>query len=620
MRRIQSLAVAITGATFLLIAVGGLVRATGSGDACPDWPTCFGRLLPPLEHHTLIEYSHRLLAVLVGALGLGLLWIAVARFRRVGQVLWPVVAAAVLFAIQAPLGGVVVLGSLRPWLVTAHLAAAMLLFGALVHLTANLFCLVKLPAKGPAIRGSDPGFARLALATAGATFVLLLVGAYARGEGGVIEGLGWPLVNGRLVPALEGIATAHFLHRLAAAVVGVLLVVLVARAWTMPRERRSLDLVLLSTAAAGLFVLQAMVGAAAVWTGRAPWSVVAHVALSALIWGSLVALATVSRRLSGPRPVETRAAAAEATAPAAEAVEPATAGRTSGGAVASYVQLTKPRIVLLLLITTVPAMVLAAGTVPSLGLVGLTLLGGTLAAGGANAINQYYDRDIDRLMGRTRSRPLPSHRIAPENALTFGLFLGGVAFYLLATTVNVLSAALALGALVFYVLVYTVWLKRSTPQNIVIGGAAGAVPVLVGWAAVTGTVGAAAWVLFLIVFLWTPPHFWALSLRHAKEYAAAGVPMLPVVRGEAQTVRSILRYSLVLVGATLLLWPVAGMGAVYVAAAAALGAGFVRHAVRLRRRATPALAMGLFRFSISYLALLFAAVALDRLVRIPITG
>jgi heme o synthase len=616
MRRVQGLAVAITSATFLLIGVGGLVRATGSGDACPDWPTCFGRLLPPLEHHTLIEYSHRLLAVLVGALGLGLLWTAVARFRRVGQVLWPVVAAAVLFAIQAPLGGIVVLGSLRPWLVTAHLAAAMLLFGALVYLSANLFCLVKLPAKGPAIRGSDPGFARLALATAGATFVLLLVGAYARGEGGVIEGLGWPLVNGRLVPALEGIATAHFLHRLAAAVVGVLLVVLVARAWTMPRERRSLDLVLLSTAAAGLFVVQAMVGAAAVWTGRAAWSVVAHVALSALIWGSLVALATVSRRLSGRRPVEARAPAREGTTRA----EPAAAGRTSGGAIASYVQLTKPRIVLLLLITTVPAMVLAAGTVPSLGLVGLTLLGGTLAAGGANAINQYYDRDIDRLMGRTRGRPVPSHRIAPENALTFGLVLGGVAFYLLATTVNVLSATLALGALLYYVLVYTVWLKRSTPQNIVIGGAAGAVPVLVGWAAVTGTVGAAAWVLFLIVFLWTPPHFWALSLRHQKEYAAAGVPMLPVVRGQAQTVRSILRYSLVLVASTLLLWPVAGMGAVYVVAAAALGAGFVRHAVRLRRSASPALAMGMFRFSISYLALLFAAVALDRLVRIPVVG
>jgi protoheme IX farnesyltransferase len=536
----------------------------------------------------------------------------------VGQVLWPVVAAAVLYAIQALLGGIVVLGSLRPWLVTAHLAAAMLLFGAFVHLTANLFCLVRLPAKGPTIRGSDPGFARLALVTAGATFVLLVVGAYARGEGGVIEGLGWPLVNGRLVPALEGIATAHFLHRLAAAAVGVLLVVLVARAWTMPRERRSLDLVMLSTAAAGLFVVQAIVGAATVWTGRAPWSVVAHVALSALIWGSLVALATVSRRLSGP-PAGVRTPAAEAARPTPPA-EPAAAGRPSGRMVRSYVQLTKPRIVLLLLITTVPAMVLAAGTVPSPALVGLTLLGGSLAAGGANAINQYYDRDIDGVMRRTRSRPLPSHRIAPENALTFGLILGGTAFYLLATTVNVLSAALALGALLFYVLVYTAWLKRSTPQNIVIGGAAGAVPVLVGWAAVTGTLEAPAWVLFLIVFLWTPPHFWALSLRHAREYAAAGVPMLPVVRGESETVGSILRYSLVLVASTLVLWPVAGMGAVYVVAAVALGAGFVRQAVRLRRRPTPALAMGLFRFSISYLALLFAAVALDRLVRIPIAG
>jgi heme o synthase len=605
MARFQRLAVATTAAAFALIGVGGLVRATGSGDACPDWPTCFGRWVPPFELHTLIEYSHRLLAVLVGLVGLALLVVAVRGFRRVPQILWPVVAAAVLFASQAVLGGLVVIHGLNAWLVTAHLGMSMLLFGALVHVVANSYCLVKLPQKGPSIRGSDPGFARLALFTTAATFLLLLVGAYARGEGGVIEGLGWPLIDGRLVPAFEGIATAHFLHRVLAAVVGVLLLILAVRAWTM--RNRSLDLVLFSTGAAALFLVQALVGAATVWTGRAPWAVGTHVVLSALIWGSLVALATVSRRLSGrPSPA----------ADGDQGVE-AAPGSLRDRAVA-YFQLTKPRIVLLLLITTVPAMVLAARSVPSLMLIAATLLGGTLAAGGANAVNCYLDRDIDEVMRRTRSRPLPSGRVAPTDALTFGLVLGAVAFVWLGVTVNVLSAGLALSALAFYVVVYTAWLKRSTPQNIVIGGAAGAVPVLVGWAAVTGTVGLPAWVLFLIVFLWTPPHFWALSLRFTKEYAAAKVPMLPVVRGPERTTRSILTYSLVLVASTLLLWPTAGMGAIYVAAAVVLGAGFVLRAVRLRRNLTPALAWALFRFSILYLALLFAAVAVDRLAHVSI--
>jgi protoheme IX farnesyltransferase len=608
MRRFQTLAIATTAATFLLIAVGGLVRATGSGDACPDWPTCFGRWVPPLEYHTLIEYSHRLLATVVGLLGLLLLGETLLHYRRVRQVWVPVVAAAVLFATQAVLGGLVVLHGLNAWLVTAHLATSMLLFGALVHVTANSFCMVKLPLKGASIRGSDPGFARLARISTGATFVLLLVGGYARGEGGVIDGLGWPLIDGRLVPAMEGIVTAHFLHRLAAALVGVLLVILVVRAWTMPKERRSLDLVLFSSIAAGLFVVQAMVGAATVWTGRAPWTVVTHVVLSALIWGSLVTLSTISKRLSGRRPTVSPESNGHAATP-----KPPLRRTT-----AAYFQLTKPRIVLLLLITTVPAMVLAAGEVPSPLLVLATLLGGTLAAGGANAINQYYDRDIDEVMRRTRSRPLPAHAIAPETALTFGLLLGGVSFFFLGITVNVLSALLALAALLFYVLIYTVWLKRSTPQNIVIGGAAGAVPVLVGWAAVTGSVQSPAWVMFLIVFLWTPPHFWALSLRHARDYAAANVPMLPVVKGERRTVASILRYSFVLVGSTLLLWPVAHMGAVYVAAAVVLGGLFVARAATLYRTRQPAAAWALFKFSISYLALLFAAVAVDSLAHVPL--
>ncbi|HZP28602.1 MAG TPA: heme o synthase [Acidimicrobiia bacterium] len=286
-----------------------------------------------------------------------------------------------------------------------------------------------------------------------------------------------------------------------------------------------------------------------------------------------------------------------------------------GAAARAYFQLTKPRVIELLLVTTLPAMILAAGELPSLLLVGEVLLGGALAAGGANTINCWIERDRDHLMRRTRNRPLPSGSVDPLRALVFGLALEIVAFALLWSTVNLLSATLAVSATLFYVFVYTIWLKPRSPQNIVIGGAAGAVPVLVGWAAVTGHVGAGAWVLFAIVFFWTPPHFWALSLRYHDDYAAAGIPMLPVVRGTAVAARQIVTYAVVVVGVTFTLLAAEPMGGIYVAAAAVLGAAFVWAAVGLLRDPTPQRAIRLFTFSNTYLALLFAAVAVDVLVR-----
>ena len=281
----------------------------------------------------------------------------------------------------------------------------------------------------------------------------------------------------------------------------------------------------------------------------------------------------------------------------------------------AYVQLTKPRIVLLLLVTTVPAMILAERGLPSAWLVLSTLLGGTLCAGGANALNQYLDRDIDGVMLRTRKRPLPRHAIEPPAALAFGIALGAAGFAWLTLAVNLPAALLAVSAFAFYVFVYTIWLKRTSPLNIVIGGAAGAVPVLVGWAAVTGTVGTPAWVMFAAVFLWTPPHFWALALRFEADYAAAGVPMLPVVAGTEATTRRIAGYGAALVGVSLALVPVGGLGLVYGTGAVVLGGVFVGAALRLHRRPTPTRAMGVFRTSILYLALLFALVAADTLLR-----
>ncbi len=282
---------------------------------------------------------------------------------------------------------------------------------------------------------------------------------------------------------------------------------------------------------------------------------------------------------------------------------------------AAYLALTKPRIIELLLVTTLPTMVVADAGLPPLGLVVWTLLGGALAAGGANALNMVVDRDIDAVMARTRNRPLVTGEVSVRAALQFALGLEVGAFLLLWGAVNLLSAALAVGATLFYVLVYTLWLKRTSTRNIVIGGAAGAVPVLVGWAAVTGELDWPPVLLFAVIFYWTPPHFWALAVRYRDDYAAAHVPMLPAVAGVRATAVRILGYSLALWALTVLFGAVADMGALYLGAAVGLGGVFTWYAVQLLRSATPERAMRLFTWSISYITLLFGAMALDQLVR-----
>ncbi len=277
--------------------------------------------------------------------------------------------------------------------------------------------------------------------------------------------------------------------------------------------------------------------------------------------------------------------------------------------VADYVTLTKPRDQLLLLLTTVTTMYVAGD--PSLSLVLLTCLGGSLSAGGAGAVNHWFDRDIDAQMARTASRPVPAGRIAPAAALSFGIVLAALSFALLSLTVNVLSASLALCGFLGYVFVYTVWLKRRSPQNIVIGGAAGAVPPLVGWAAVTGGLEPAALYLFAIIFYWTPPHFWALSLLMKDEYARVGVPMMPVVRGEDETRRQILLYTGLLVVLTMLPVAFGFFGALYASGAALLGGAFLALSIRLQRRADRRSALRTYLFSLAYLALLFGAMVAD---------
>jgi len=280
----------------------------------------------------------------------------------------------------------------------------------------------------------------------------------------------------------------------------------------------------------------------------------------------------------------------------------------------AYVALTKPRIIELLLITTIPTMVLAERGWPSIRLMIVTLVGGTLAAGGANAINMYVDRDIDAKMRRTQNRPLVTGAIAPSNALVFAVALEVVAFAVLWAGANLLSAVLALSATAFYVGVYTLWLKRTSRHNIVVGGAAGAVPVLVGWAAVTDSMSWAPIVLFSAMFFWTPPHFWALAIRYADDYRAADVPMLPAVVPMRDAAKQMVVYTVALVASTLVLAPVADLGWIYLAAALLLGAGFLVGTVALAARPTPAASMKVFAYSITYVSVLFGAMMVDVLV------
>jgi len=337
--------------------------------------------------------------------------------------------------------------------------------------------------------------------------------------------------------------------------------------------------------------VQVAIGAANPLSGFSPWALGAHPAVASLLWCSVIGLAAVAWR------------------PASQ----------QGALVRDLIALTKPAIMSLLLLTALGGMFLAQRGVPPFGLLAATLIGGAAASGGAASLNHYFDRDIDERMRRTRRRPLPAHRISTGVAIWWGIALNVAAFIVLAVFTNLLAAALALGGTVFYILVYTIWLKRSTAQNIVIGGAAGAIPPLVGWAAITGSLDLAAWLLFAIIFFWTPAHFWALALLIRDDYERAGVPMLPVVRGDEATAWNILAYAASLLPLTLLLFIIGGLGYLYLAAAIILGALFIGYAFRLlrggalRRRA---MARAVYLYSLLYLALLFVAIMVDSTLRL----
>jgi heme o synthase len=626
--RFQKTALATVIATILLVTIGVIVRVTDSGMGCPDWPLCHGQVIPPTDDpKAWIEWIHRTVAAVIGFLILGVAFFAWRDHRDRRSILWPSIAAVFLVGFQAWLGRETVAQNNSGESVTAHMAAAMSLLGLLVYVTVRAFYPARLP-----FRGASQRFTLMAVLTAASTFALLLFGSHVTAQNAALVFPDWPLMNGTLVPissatdaAVQPLYEAHALHRYVAAVVLVFAWITAFAAWRTQRSRPTV--LRLALALAVLFPIQVVIGGLQVLTQLADWTATLHLALGAVIWVVAAALATTSYYES--RVAVTAAVPAPGGDPGRHDPDggsgDGTQPRTRGDTVRAYVALTKPRIIELLLITTVPAMVLATRDVPGIGLpewlrlTAWTLICGSLAAGSANAINQYLDRDIDQLMTRTRRRPLPAHSVSPENALLFGLALGAISIVLMAWAVNLLSSFLTLLAIAFYVVVYTLLLKRTTPQNIVIGGAAGALPPVIGWAAVTGRVEVPALLLFALVFYWTPPHFWALALRIRKDYEAAKVPMLPVVRGVPETARQIALYTVLLVAISLVFYAVAGMGPVYLVAAVVLGAIFLWRAFTLwRQAASPegslAQAIRLYKFSISYLTLLFAAVAVDALL------
>jgi protoheme IX farnesyltransferase len=517
-------------------------------------------------------------------------------YRRAdGGLLLAATLAPILLAVRTVLAGLLVTLDMSTAADVADSALGLLALGALVWAAAAW---VLAPTTSRAGAPESELFRRVTEVTMLVLFGVALSGAAVGAVGASwacqgafpdCNGLG-PLPFGR-----DPLADIQLYHRLLSYVVLGLVLWLAIEAFRTQRLVHGLtaaSLVLL-----GATVLDAGVGAVSVSTGVPVITEIAHTAVSALTWSAAVILMVVARR--GP---------VLALAPQSTTGEGLTVLR-------AYVQLTKPGVMSLLLATTAAAMVIAARGMPDIGIVVATLVGGALMSGGAGAINHYVDRDIDPLMGRTAWRPIPSGVISPTRALWFGIALGVIASLVFAFLVNPLAMVLAQVGLLGYVFIYTLWLKRATPSNIVIGGAAGAIPPLVGWAAVTNEIGSlTAWYLFAIIFFWTPPHFWALSLLIRQHYERAHVPMLPVVRGDEETRRQIMLYSVLMVGLTLVLSGFGLMGPIYFVAALLLGGVFLYYTVRLWREATRDAARRLYLYSILYLFALFAAMAVDRVV------
>src|SRR5256886_1758359 len=493
MKIVRRIAWVTVGFTYFLIALGGTVRVSDSGLSCPDWPLCHGNIFVALDYHVLLEQFHRYTASIVSILIITLAISALMWARQERQVLIPALLAPFFLVIQIVLGGLTVLWKLPPTIITAHLGTALAIFAMVI--TVAIMSGKANPSKEHPAKTRK--FVRLAMTNALLVYGLMLSGSYVVGSGATLACPGWPLCGTAPQWAVQyHLTDINTFHRLVAMFVGLVLIWTLTSAWR--RRNVAPGQAWVALVAGIFFVAQATVGGLVVLLERPDFVAGLHLALATAVWGSLVLLAVLAARQLRAAPQ-----GAELEELAEEKKEAGPIQQT----ISSYLDLMKPHVTVLLLGTTVAAMAIANQGLPPLGLVLATLLGGAMAAGSANCINCYIDRDIDQIMGRTQRRSLPAGRVQPTQALVFGIALGIGSFLILTIFVNLLSALLACSAILFYIFVYTMWLKRSSAQNIVIGGAAGAVPVLVGWAAVTNSLTLPAiWPLCIILYS-TPPPF-----------------------------------------------------------------------------------------------------------------
>jgi heme o synthase len=640
MTRLYRFALATVVATLALIAIGSLARLHVAGSGCGnDWPRCNGRWLPPLGWEPLVEYTHRIVAVavIVFAATTALTAFKTPGVSPKGRLF--AVAGLGSILVQSVIGGFAARWGAPAAIAILHLASAMLFLG---------FALLTLAAVAAA-RGTprwladlgrtggtsiDRPFAIVATSGAAIALILLIFGASTSATGALACAT-WPLCAAGADGA-DAQAVIHLGYR-ATALLGTLAAAGSALfAWRYGASTTARNL---AGAAVLLVVLQSGMNGLAAVAGDPSWMSAPHLIVATLFWITMLGVALAAW---APRPARTpdqhtvRASDGSAVSTTHDVQFPVPSAPNGALALASptpvlgiglsispllrvrllvadYVALTKPGIMTLLLTTTLCAMLIAARGIPPFWLVAVTMLGGVLAAGGANALNCFIDRDIDAQMARTRHRAIAAGRVSPDAALAFGVTLSVASVLVLGFIVNWTAAALALAGNLFYVFVYTKWLKRSTPYNIVIGGAAGAAPPLVGWAAVTGNLTPLAWGLFAIIFAWTPPHFWALALLKQGDYTRASVPMLPVVSGEAETRRQIVIYTIGLALLCVALTPL-GLGWIYLASALILNGIFVWFAIRLYLQPSKRVARQMFFYSLWYLALLFAAAVIDRIV------
>ncbi len=547
-------------------AIGIFIVASGTESACNGWPLCNNSLAAPGSTDGMLLLSHRVaaLGLIVGS-GLLIYW----AWTRLSDERWLVRLAASAFALtlaQAVLGGLGVAFEFPGWLGVVHVTLSTILCVILLGIV--LLTLSRSEASLP-----DGATGLAVLGAVAISFALLLNPSAVS-----LESLSWSSAGG---------ATAGVLL-LAAVAIGSIVLMLRQTNHRFGRIGTLLGV-------AGLIAA----GALALMDASSGWNAVPDL----LLWGAVLALLATA--------IDGNADHVRGWLQREILIDRAGLKEQLRG----YARVSKPGIMLLLLTTTFCSMLAAQAGWPGLSLVLLTLLGGALASGGASAMNCYIDRDIDQIMARTRKRPIPTRSLTAAQVRGYAVTLSVASVVLLAIWVNPLAALLALAGNLFYILIYTAWLKRSTPQNIVIGGAAGSFPPLVGWAAVTGNLAIAPLILAAIVFLWTPPHFWSLAILKKRDYERAGIPMMPVMRGEAHTRLEILLYTLILVPVTLLLVPAGGAGVFYLGAATILGAVFISYAVRMYREGNARLAWPLFKYSNYYLAALLAALVVDALIR-----